>query len=106
MPNLVALFDFERLNPADESERYGEGSIQIFAEREPKTQEEFDEVTKAIFRNGNYAAVGLKHLFYDENDLFANLQKPTGLPSDDYKLDAKGDTGILDDIIQGETVDD
>lgn len=105
MPDLVALFDFEKLNPDSEDKRYGEGSIQINTEREPESEEDFLEITKAIFRRGGYAQVALKHVFYDDNDLFSRLQKPE-TSNDTYNLDATGPAGILDETIPGEVVDE
>lgn len=108
MPDLVALFDFEKLEPESEEKRYGEGSIKIEAEWEPKTEEDFLEITKAIFRRGGYAQVALKHVFYDDNDLFSRLNNPEAAANDEneYHIDAKGSAGVLDDMITGEVVDE
>lgn len=114
MPNieLVALFDFERLNSEQypEDERYGEGSIKILVDKEPKTQEEFDEITKAIFRNGQFAKVALKHVLHDDDGLFSNLGAPGQEVDDSYVIDQSGEAGVLTegepDVIAGEIVDE
>lgn len=104
MPELVVIFVGERLNseqlPVDE--RYVEGSIKIDTDREPKTQEEFDEISKAIGRKGKYKAVAVKQVFYDDEGLFSKLPKPD--TSDQSRVGPK--TATIEEIIQGEVVDE
>lgn len=104
MPNLVALFEFEELDPKSELEQYGEGSIQISCDREPETQDDFNDIARAIFQRGNYKQVVLKKVFYDDKGLFDALTKPG--PDNEYNIDASGEAGILDDVIPGEIVKD
>lgn len=114
MPNieLVALFDFERLNSEQypEDERYGEGSIRISTDKEPETAEDFTEIAKAIFKKGGYAQVAVKSVFYDDEGLFENLGAPPkeGTVDNSYIIDQAGEAGVLDgnEVIIGEVVDD
>jgi hypothetical protein len=104
MPELVVIFVGERLNsenlPIDE--RYVEGSIKINTDREPETQEDFNEIAKAIGRNGDYASVGVKQVLYDDEGLFSKLPKPGSVATN---LSEKK-TATMDEIIQGEVVDE
>lgn len=101
MPNLVAYFEFEVLNPEefDASERAGEGTMQIWAEREPETVEEFAEVSRQIGLAGKFGKVRILSLFHDDNNAFQNL-KTKSLTSADIKLDAVGDTDMVEDLIK------
>lgn len=105
MPELVVLFDFERLNSEKypENERYGEGSIRISTDKEPETEEEFKEIARAIGKNGNYSAVAVKSVFYDDNGLFSALKKPEPVSHDrKYAANNKPENEVL----QGEIVDE
>lgn len=114
MPNieLVALFDFERLNSEQypETERYGEGSIRLSVDKEPETQEDFQEIAKAIFRNGEYSQVAVKSVFHDDEGLFNALGEPEPVVDDSYVIDKSGEAGVLHsdtpDVIIGEVVDE
>lgn len=108
MPELVALFDFERLNSEQypEDERYGEGSIRISTDKEPETEEDFREIAKAIFRNGQYAAVAVKSVFYDDAGLFSKLSKPDSVSHDRKHSVEQKKTATFDEIVQGEVVDE
>lgn len=113
MPELVALFAFKRLNAEEypEDERYGEGSIKIVAEREPETQEDFTEIAKAIFQKGEFEEVAVTKVFYDDENLFKNLVAPNETSSPDiiqptYIITDSGPAGIMDDVIEGEIVDE
>lgn len=105
MPELVVLFDFERRDPKQypENERYGEGSIRISTDKEPETEEDFKEIAKAIFRNGQYNAVAVKSVFYDDNGLFSALEKPIPVSRDrKHSVNNKPENEVL----QGEVVDE
>jgi hypothetical protein len=106
---LVALFDFERLNSENypENERYGEGSIRIGVDKVPETAEDFTEIAKAIFKNGGYAQVAVKSVFFDDDGLFSALKSPDKVDNS-YVIDQAGEAGILDEdeVVIGEVVDD
>lgn len=109
--DLVAIFNFERLNSEQypEDQRYGEGSIRIKTDKEPKTDEDFTEIAKAIFKKGGYAAVAVQSVFYDDDGLFNALGEPQPVIDDSYVIDKSGEAGVLDtepEVIQGEVVND
>lgn len=108
MPELVAIFAFERLNSQQypEDERYGEASIRISTDKEPESQEDFDEIAKAIFKKGGYAAVAVKSVFYDDEGLFNHLEKPDPVSHDKKFAVQQKKTVTFDEVIQGEVVDE
>lgn len=101
MLNLVAYFEFEVQNPEnyEKAERTGEATIQVRVEREPETVEEFNEVAKQILRNGKFGKVRILSLFHDDNNAFENL-KNTSTSSEDYTLDAIGDSNVVEDLLK------
>lgn len=102
MPNLVAYFEFEVQNPEefDEDKRAGEGTMQIWVEREPETVEEFNEVTAQIGRGGKFGKVRLLSLFHDENGAFTDLKNNSVDTSEEYSLDAAGDMDIVAELVK------
>lgn len=54
MPSYTVEYVYEIAGSAfmPDSERYGAGTREIDAEREPESQEEFTEIAKTIFRAG------------------------------------------------------
>ena len=73
--NYIAHFAFELRGAENlpETERHGFGTIPIVTDKEPKTQEEFLEITKMIFRQGGdrYEKVGLLGVTPVEEDHIA-----------------------------------
>lgn len=55
--NYTAHYMFERLNSETlpEGEKYGQGVCPVSLEREPRTAEEFKEISATIGRAGGYA---------------------------------------------------
>lgn len=107
---LIAMYNFERLNSEQypEDERYGESFIRISVPREPETVEDFQEVTKAIFRAGKFSQVALMSVFHYDEELFDKLTNSAENVDNSYVIDQVGEAGVLDqpETIVGEVVND
>lgn len=107
---LIAMYNFERRNAEQypEDERYGESFMRISVPRLPETVEDFNEVTKAIFRNGEFNQVALMQIFHYDENLFSKLVEAHEKVDNSYVIDQAGEAGVLDqpETIVGEVVDD
>lgn len=65
MPRYTVAYAFRHRESAlrPDDQMWGEGTMPITTDKEPETQEDFDEIAKTVFRAGNdYAEVKIKHV--------------------------------------------